>query len=164
MITTREVAAGDEPFLLRLYASTRARELARVPWPDEQKDAFVLMQFRAQAQFYAECFPDATFALVECDGEPAGRLYVHRREDEIRIVDITIDPARRNRGIGSALMAGLLAEGDRTGRRVTVHVERENDALRWYRRLGFTHVRERGFYDFLERCPAARPSCSIASR
>ncbi len=164
MITTRAVAAGDEPFLLMLYASTRAQELARVPWSDEQKDAFVLMQFRAQAQFYAESFPDAAFAVVECDGEPAGRLYVDRREGEIRVIDITIDPAHRGRGIGTSLMAGVLAEGDRTGRRVTVHVERENDALRWYRRLGFTHVRERGYYDFLERCPAARPSCSIASR
>jgi predicted GNAT family acetyltransferase len=45
------------------------------------------------------------------------------------------------------LLAGILAEG----RRVTIHVERMNPALRLYERLGFVLAEDRGVYLFLER-------------
>ena len=36
-ITLRPVVAEDEPLLLELYASTRAAEMAMVPWTREQQ-------------------------------------------------------------------------------------------------------------------------------
>jgi ribosomal protein S18 acetylase RimI-like enzyme len=140
--------------LYSIYASTRAEELAVVPWDDAQKDAFVRMQFEAQDAWYREHYADASFDVIVVDGEPAGRLYVHRGETEIRIVDIALLPARRGQGIGSSLLRDLLAEADAAGKSVTIHVERLNPALRLYERLGFSVAEDKGVYLFLERPPA----------
>ena len=123
-ITLRPIGEDDMGFLLRVYRSTREEELATVvDWTEEQKEAFVLMQFNAQHTWYQEHYGGATFDVVLVDGTPAGRLYVHRRETEIRLVDITILPELRNRGIGSALLARLLAEAEAAGKPLTIHVE-----------------------------------------
>lgn len=42
------ITESDEQFLTELYASTRAAEMAIVPWESEQKRAFLKMQFEAQ--------------------------------------------------------------------------------------------------------------------
>ena len=41
------VAEDDREFLYRVYASTRADELAAVPWDRAQKEAFLRAQFDA---------------------------------------------------------------------------------------------------------------------
>jgi ribosomal protein S18 acetylase RimI-like enzyme len=148
------VAAGDREFLYRVYASTRAEELAGVPWDDAQKDAFLRMQFDAQDQWYREQYPQATYDVIVVDGDPAGRLYLHRGKTEIRIVDIALLPEHRGSGVGASLLRDLLAEADAGGKRVTIHVERMNPALRLYGRLGFSVAEDKGVYLFLERRPA----------
>ena len=80
-ITLRPVVPEDGPFLYEVYASTRQEELAVLPWTEEQKQAFLRMQFEAQRKFYWESFPQADFLVVLRDGEAAGRLYVDRRPD-----------------------------------------------------------------------------------
>ncbi len=154
-IALRPVEAADEPFLYRVYAGTREEELAPVPWTAAQKDAFLRQQFAAQHRHYREHYPDAAFGIVLCDSVPAGGLYVARWPDEIRIVDIALLPEYRNRGIGGALLRDLLAEGARTGRRVSIHVELFNPAWRLYERLGFAPVANRGVYLLLEWSPSA---------
>jgi ribosomal protein S18 acetylase RimI-like enzyme len=150
-VALRPVRSSDRPFLAQLYASTRAEELAVLPWPEEQKAAFVAQQFEAQDAAYRTCYDGATFEVIEVDGEPAGRLYVDRTVGEIRVVDITLLPEYRGSGVGTALLRGLLAEADAGGRRVTIHVERFNRALRLYERLGFSVVEDKGVYLYLER-------------
>jgi ribosomal protein S18 acetylase RimI-like enzyme len=125
-----------------------------VPWDDAAKRAFLRMQFQAQGSWYREQMPDASFDVVLVDGARAGRLYVDRREDEIRIVDIALLPEHRGHGIGTRLLRQLLAEADATATRVTIHVERFNPALRLYERLGFREVADHGVYLLLERPPA----------
>jgi ribosomal protein S18 acetylase RimI-like enzyme len=143
----RPVEPDDREFLYRVYASTRTEELAVVPWDERQKDAFLRAQFDAQDAWWRENYRDASFDVVVVDGEPAGRLYLHRGETEIRIVDIALLPEHRGKGVGSALLRGVIAEG----KRVTIHVERMNPALRLYERLGFTVAEDKGVYLFLER-------------
>ncbi len=146
---------ADTAFLRAVYRSTREDELALTGWDDAQKDAFVAMQFEAQRRYYAEQYDGASFDVVLVDGEAAGRLYVARRPEEIRIVDIALLAEYRNRGIGSALLRRILAEGAQTARPVTIHVERFNPALRLYERLGFSAVADRGVYLLLEWQPRA---------
>jgi GNAT superfamily N-acetyltransferase len=151
-VTLRPIREEDSEFLLRLYATTRADEMAMVTdWTDEQKDAFVRMQFQAQHAWYQEHYGDAQFDLVLVDGIPAGRLYVHRRAAEIRLVDISLLPEYRNGGIGTALLRELFAE---SGKPVTIHVEKFNPAMRLYERLGFVPVADRGVYLLLKRSPS----------
>jgi ribosomal protein S18 acetylase RimI-like enzyme len=124
-----------------------------VPWDDAQKDAFLRMQFDAQDAWWREHYTGATFDVILVDGEPAGRLYVHRRATEIRIVDIALLPEHRRNGVGSSLLRKLLAEADAAAKCVTIHVERMNPALRLYERLGFAVAEDKGVYLFLERRP-----------
>jgi ribosomal protein S18 acetylase RimI-like enzyme len=147
----RAVEPGDREFLYRVYASTRTEELAVVPWDDAEKDAFLRAQFDAQDRWYREHYTRATYDVIVVDGEPAGRLYLHRGESEIRIVDIALLPEYRGKGVGTTLLHDVLAEADASGKRVTIHVERLNPALRLYERLGFSVAEDKGVYLFLAR-------------
>ena len=149
----RPVTTDDRDFLLRVYASTRDEELRLVDWSDEQKAAFVEQQFEAQDAYYREHYHPATFDVIEDAGAPVGRLYVARWEDEIRIMDITLLPEHRGRGIGTALLRALLGEAAEAGKRLSIHVELNNPARGLYERLGFAPVEERGVYVLMETAP-----------
>lgn len=157
----RAVSSDDDEFLYQVYRSTRVEELAPVPWPEAEKDAFLRQQFALQREHYNKHYAATTeFSVIEVDAERAGRLYVARWPREIRIVDIALLPAYRGRGIGARLLRSLLAEGADSGRSVSIHVERANPALRLYERLGFVFVEERGVYFFMEWRP---PDAAAAS-
>lgn len=157
-LTFRPITDEDLPFLARLYASTRAQEMAMVPWSDEQKAAFLEQQFEAQHVHYQKNFRKAELSLIEHEGQPVGRLYVDRREKEIRLVDIALVPEARNRGWGSRLLRRVMAEGEEKGLPVSIHVEQFNPALRLYERLGFRQIEEQGPYYLMEwRAPEGRP-------
>ncbi|OYW70612.1 MAG: hypothetical protein B7Z37_30225, partial [Verrucomicrobia bacterium 12-59-8] len=81
-IALRPVTPADEAFLLAVYASTRAEELALSGWTDEQKDQFCRMQFTGQDAHYRGNYPTAQLHVILKDGIPAGRLYVDRWEKE----------------------------------------------------------------------------------
>lgn len=152
-VTLRPATPADEPFLFRVYASTREEELAPVPWTTEQKRAFLAQQFRAQSAYYREQYPAAAFDVILADGVPAGRLYVNRAAEEIRLIDIALLPEHRGAGVGGALLRELQDEARATRRRLTIHVEKMNPARRLYDRLGFRAVEDKGVYDFLEWRP-----------
>ena len=162
-ITLRPIADTDNNFLLRLYATTRMDELARVPWSDEQKAAFVVHQFSAQHAHWQANYTNTTWDIIMMDGEPIGRLYVARWQEEIRIIDIALMPEYRNAGIGTHFFRDLFEEGDRTGRKVSIHVEQFNPARRLYERLGFVQAEERGVYLLMER-PARSPAVAMPSQ
>ena len=145
-MTLRPVTEADREFLLSVYASTREDELAQVAWEEGAKEAFLEHQFSAQDHHYRANYPGATLDVIEVDGEPAGRLYVHRGEDEIRIMDIALAPPFRGRGIGTGLLRGLMTEAAASGRTLSIHVEVNNPARRLYERLGFEPAGEHGVY------------------
>ena len=153
-IALRPMRARDKDFLYRVYASTRAEELAVVDWSEAEKAAFLEQQFEAQHGYYQAQFPDAAFQVIERDGEPIGRLYLDRRADEIRIIDIALLPAHRRAGIGGALLREILGEAAAAGKAVRIHVERNNPALGLYHRLGFREIEDQGVYLLMERAPA----------
>ncbi|HEV8267422.1 MAG TPA: GNAT family N-acetyltransferase [Thermoanaerobaculia bacterium] len=151
--TLRPAAPEDEGFLCAVYASTREEELAPVPWTKEQKAAFLASQFQAQHAYYREHYAGASFDVIEVDGKPAGRLYVFRGAEEIRIVDVALLPAFRGTGVGSSLLGELLDEARRAGKVVRIHVEVMNRARSLYDRLGFTPIEDRGVYVLMEWRP-----------
>lgn len=146
MATLRPATEADRDFLLSVYASTREEELAQVSWEEGAREAFLEHQFSAQDHHYRTNYPGATLDVIEVAGEPAGRLYVHRGPDEIRIMDIALVPAFRGRGIGTGLLGELMDEAGSSGRALSIHVEVNNPARRLYERLGFEPAGEHGVY------------------
>ena len=147
-ITLRSVIREDEPFLLAVYASTRQEELDRTQWDQAQRAAFVAMQFDAQCLHYKLNFPQAEHQVILFEGERVGRLYIARLDAAIRILDITILPERRNTGIGTSILAGILNESRDGGKRVHIYVESFNPSLRLFERLGFIKA-DASDYNFL---------------
>jgi ribosomal protein S18 acetylase RimI-like enzyme len=149
-VELRAVVPADRPFLREVYGSTRWDELAPTGWTDAEKNAFLDQQFAAQDAHYTSNYEDVTYSVIVVDGLPAGRLYVARWQDEIRIVDVALLPSARGKGVGTSLLRDLIDEGAAAGKRVTIHVERGNPARRLYERLGFVRVEERGPYQLME--------------
>jgi ribosomal protein S18 acetylase RimI-like enzyme len=152
----RIAADEDQPFLSRLYTSTRLDELAPVPWSHAQKAAFLDAQFRAQHFHYRTHYPNALWLVILHDKEPIGRLYLDRWPSEHRIIDIALLPGLRGKGYGGALMQDLIDEAIASGKAVSIHVEKNNPARHLYERLGFAVAGEQGVYDRLEWRPAAQ--------
>ena len=152
-LTLRPITPDDGAVLYRIYASTRSGELALTDWTDDQKESFLQQQFAAQHDYYQANYPAAHFQIVEWRGEPIGRLYVDRWADQIRVIDIALLPEARGRGVGTQLLQAILDEGRQSNLPVTIHVERFNPALRWYERLGFQVVADKGVYLFLKWTP-----------
>jgi ribosomal protein S18 acetylase RimI-like enzyme len=153
-ITLRPVQESDEGFLLSVYASTRADEMAVVPWSREQKEAFLKMQFLAQAQHYAAEHPGASHDIICLGAAPVGRLYLDRNDEALHILDVTVLPQFRSLGIGTALLRRIMDEAGKNGRAVTIYVESFNRSLSLFGKLGFHTVAEEGFHRLLRWSPA----------
>jgi ribosomal protein S18 acetylase RimI-like enzyme len=137
-VRLRPATAADRELLLAIFAATREQELAALGWGEEQRRAFVAQQFGFQDAHYRRAHPHASFDVVEVGGRPAGRQYVDRSRDEIRIVDVSLLPEFRGRGVGTQLLTALQDEAAATGRCVRLQVGSFNaGARRLYERLGF---------------------------
>ena len=154
-IDFRETAPGDEPFLRALYRSTREPELDLTGWEEAQKQAFADSQFALQDHHYREHYRGAAFLVIERAGEPIGRLYLYAMPNEVRVMDVALIDAARNRGLGTAIMEAVLADAARDGAAVTLHVESFNRARTLYDRLGFREEAVDGVHVRMRRDPPA---------
>ena len=136
-MTRRPADAADEDFLFRLYASTRAEELAAFGWPPAMQESFLRMQFQARRQAYDAAYPEAAGTILLADGVAAGAAIVWRGPSEIRLVDIALMPEFRNRGLGTLWIGRLVDEARASGLPLRLSVLLGNRAARLYQRLGF---------------------------
>jgi ribosomal protein S18 acetylase RimI-like enzyme len=123
----------------RIRSTIRARQIA-----------FLESQFELQRHHYRTHFQNAEFSVLEQNGVPAGRLYIHRQADVVHVVDISLLPEWRGHGAGTALMRAVCAEAQAAGKKASVAVEKFNPAQRLYRRLGFREVADIGAYWTME--------------
>ncbi len=158
-ISLRPEQQGDESFLLKLYASTRAAEMQLVPWNDAQKEAFLRSQFALQVHHYRKYYPEAAFLIIERDAQPIGRLYVDSSGPCVLVIDIAILPEHRSAGIGGRLMEDVLSSAATECKTVQIHVETSNRARKLYERLGFRQIEDKGVYFLMEWSP--RESATI---
>jgi GNAT superfamily N-acetyltransferase len=148
LVTTAELnargfslrSAGDSDlnFLRTLYGVLRHDELACTGWHETAVQAFLDSQFALQHHHYVSHFATADFLIVEHVGVPIGRIYLHHAPTECLLVDISLQPAWRGQGLGTALIrqAQQCALGAGVG--LSLHVELRNpSAHRLYERLGF---------------------------
>lgn len=159
-IRLRSALPEDAPTLAEIYASTRDEELLQVPWSVEQKKTFTDWQSARQEEHYALHYPNAERLLIERldygpveggRGAAIGRIYIDTTSVEVRLMEITLLPGRRNMGIGTCLMRELLRYAHALQRPISLHVEPFNPAKRMYERMGFKVTETRGLYEFMIR-------------
>lgn len=152
----RPAGEADEHFLRALHASTRP-DLAVLGLPAGQLEALLDLQHRARETSYRQQFPGAQDRLVVVGGTPVGRLLLAREPGRTRVVDLALLPQARGRGIGTAVLRGVLEEAQARGWPVTLHVEAGNPARALYERLGFRVVAEQPPYQEMEWRPEPHP-------
>ncbi|HKV40307.1 MAG TPA: GNAT family N-acetyltransferase [Blastocatellia bacterium] len=150
-VELRPACPEDEAFLYELYCSTRKEELAAFGLDDVQRKTFLELQFRGQRQHYRMQSLPVDHRIVMLGARPIGHLIVMRSNLEIRLGDISLLAEYRGGGIGTALIRELFAESARTGKPVSLHVERSSRAVHLYERLGFVTVADTGSHFRMER-------------
>lgn len=154
-VSYRPSTEEDLAFLALVYASTRLEEVAQSGWPLEMQHQFLAHQADAQHHHYRRHYPDAEWLVVERGGEAIGRLFIEEWSSQIRLIDIALLPQGRRGGVGTAILTDLQEMAAAAGKPLTIHVERNNPAMRLYLRFGFARIDEHGVYDLMEWRPPA---------
>lgn len=149
VVSFRPVMKEDEAFLLGVYGSTRAEEIALTNWDSQQRDTFVRMQFIAQQLHYSQQYPGGEYLIILLDVTEIGRLYIANIGTEIRIIDITILPDYRSAGLGTQILKELMYEAKSMGLPLCIYVESFNRSHGLFERLGFVKTGESGYSDLL---------------
>ena len=118
---------------MEVYASTRLEELEAFGWDENQKQAFIKMQFLARERSQ----PRVDNKIILLNGRPVGRMLVDRTETPMVLRDIALLTEYRNAGIGSRLIQELMTEAASAGKPIRLHVVASSPAVRLYERLGF---------------------------
>ena len=134
----RPETSEDQTFLKEVFFSSLQRAFAVGKIPPDQQKMLGEHQFAAQATSYRTQYPNADYDIVLLNGEPAGRIYIDRHQDDLRLMEMTLLPRFQNHGVGTLLIEELLKEAQEHELPVILHVEHWNpDARRLYLRLGF---------------------------
>ncbi|MBY0239834.1 MAG: GNAT family N-acetyltransferase [Burkholderiaceae bacterium] len=151
-ITLRPAIAADQPFLQQLYASTRPPSHLR--GCDSEAEALLMRtQCLAQQTCWSRHFPGADITIIVEHEQPIGRLHVHFSEHEMRLIDLSLLPGYRGRGIGKGLLRGLQAHGARLRLPVRLQVTLGNPAQRLCQRCDFQFIGINGGHAVLEWKP-----------
>lgn len=147
---------GDEPFLRSLILETIADEFGAGRWPEPLRSQILDLQYSARRQGVGAPGSGVSEEIVIADAEPAGWLVLSSTGDHIRLIEIMIAAANRNRGIGSEILRQVIACGAREGKPVRLSVNVTNTrAERLYSRLGFRRIGGNDVQHLMERIPPA---------
>ncbi|WP_453932762.1 GNAT family N-acetyltransferase [Acidovorax temperans] len=155
---------SDLPFLKTLYRTVRDPELALTGWSEEQKQAFSDSQFSLQDQHYRKYYPGAQFLVIQHQCAPAGRVYLARVANQLRLMDLALMPHFRGRGWGSSVVRVVLDHADRERLETLLFVESSNPAYALYLRNGFLSEGLEGVYVRMRRpasCAFDTPARSL---
>ncbi len=152
-IEMRPAEAADQAFLEQLHASTRGADQRMVACDSRTEAMLMALQLRArQSQLHA-LYPYGDLAIIVERERPIGALHVNYGSDELRILDISLLPECRNRGIGLGLLRSLQAQGVRMRVPVRVDVLPGSRTQRLLQRCGFTQSCGNGLYHVMEWQP-----------
>jgi ribosomal protein S18 acetylase RimI-like enzyme len=136
----RACTEADDAFVYDVFCTTWESEVAALP--NQNLAQHVLrIQHIAQERRFASRYPHHERYVVVENGEPAGRLYVQHADETMHVIDLTLMPRFRDRGIGTRLFHDLFEVAAREDTSVTLRVERRNErATELYSALGFRLV------------------------
>jgi ribosomal protein S18 acetylase RimI-like enzyme len=142
--TFRPMTSDDEPFVKDLYGITLRRQmpLEALGLSPEQLAAVLEHQYQSMMLHYNSNYPWAEISIVVRNGVDAGRLIIIEFEDEVRLGDLMILPEHQNNGICTYIMRKYLAKGIETNRKIRLHVEKPNPAVRLYEREKFVIIED----------------------
>lgn len=138
-LNVREAKNSDQPFLDRLYRSSRD-DLTRLG-DSPAIDALISMQQMTQTRGQRNLFPNARHWLLWYEGEPVARMVLDETPQRLHIVDFTVLGELRGQGLGSALLQWAKQQANSARLPLELNVQRHNSgAQRLYHAHGFVRV------------------------
>jgi ribosomal protein S18 acetylase RimI-like enzyme len=131
-IGLRPATESDIEYLYALHVATM-REYVERTWGWDE--AFQEARFRGN-------YVPAETQIITFGGRDVGMLSIEERDPDLFLRSIEIDPQYQHQGLGTAIIAKIIADGIRKKKPVFLHVLRANPAKRLYDRLGFSVVAE----------------------
>ena len=150
----RACSTDDEAFVRRIhheaYLDVVTRQFGR--WDEAEQDGF-----------FAEKWDSRHYQQVVVEGAPVGVLRLTRDADQLFIDEMQLLPEFQGRGIGTQVLADLLADSRRAKLPVRLRVLRLNRAKSLYERLGFTVYDETGTHFLMEWLPRKRTEGGLST-
>lgn len=162
VLTFRPAGPDDEPAVRALRAEFDSERLFLSPLnnhDDRFRQNILDLQYNAHAAHYqyVKNHWETKDNIIELDGQPVGRFIVCGDTHEIRLADIIIARKYRGLGIGQAVLDTTKTECMQSKRKLTLHVDKYNDAVTFYARQGFYSVNETPTHVLMEWRPQTLP-------
>jgi len=152
-VLLRPMCDDDLAVVQAIFSDCRAGPFRAAGLPETMIDTLMAQQCAAQHEQYRRLFPGASYDLVERAGEVIGYLFALRGPDRHVLIDIALRPDCSGMGVGSALVAALLAQAGAAGQKVSAHVARDGRAWALWQRMGFRVVGDDGVHYAIEWSP-----------
>jgi GNAT superfamily N-acetyltransferase len=124
----RPAVPEDREFLFELFAQTM-RDVIEQTWG--WNDSWQRADFERRLTSYS-------VSIVESDSRPIGGLFLEHCDDVVRVHEIQLLPEYQGRGIGTAIVQGVIEQAEGRGVPVELSVVPANRrAQRLYEHLGF---------------------------
>jgi ribosomal protein S18 acetylase RimI-like enzyme len=137
-ILLQESTENDSEFFMELFGEIKNSELHLDMWPETIRNQMIRMQYNGFMQSVHTEFPEHIDYLILYQSEKAGRLQLDKNDKGFRIINISLLPAYRNIGIGSAIIQKIIEEANFKSIPVYLEVDKTNKAAYLYNKLGFT--------------------------
>ncbi|PAJ78822.1 GNAT family N-acetyltransferase [Burkholderia ubonensis] len=142
-LTYASTIRDDAETLVQIRIAAMRESLERVGRFDPQ---------RARARFLSS-FDPACCRFILADGVTVGFLLVRPADEHLTLEHLYILPAHQGRGIGSAVLASILADADSRALPVKVGALRGSDSNRFYQRHGFMKIDDAQWDIYYVRAP-----------
>jgi ribosomal protein S18 acetylase RimI-like enzyme len=128
----RPASEGDISFLYDLHVATMKKYIDQTwGWDDAFQDLL-----------FKKNYVPAEFQVITFDDADIGMLSIEERDEEIFLRTIKIHPDYQNKGIGTAIISKIIADGTLKMKPIGLRVLKVNPAKRLYDRLGFLTIQE----------------------
>ena len=132
----RAPTPADEVFLEALYLDSRP-DLGALPVPRSVIEGIARHQRAMQVEDYGRRFTAPETWLVTDGEDPIARIVLAESNGVLRVVDLSVAPAARRKGVARCVLRALQEESDR----LALRVRTDNlAARRLYEALGFELV------------------------
>jgi len=81
-------------------------------------------------------------SIIECNRTSIGLLKIERKQDNIELIQIQIDPLYQSKGIGKKIIEQIIDEVNSEEKSITLQVLKVNKVQKLYVRLGFKIIEE----------------------